>query len=65
VDAGPEGATSHTCGFRHQLIQLLKDGLEYFTPKEVRWIVQEGRLRAKGSLNALDMLEDENAAGRE
>ncbi len=65
VDAGPEGATSHTCGSRRQLIQLLKDGSEYFTPKEVRWIVQEGRLRAKGSLNALDMLEDENAAGRE
>jgi hypothetical protein len=29
------GATRHTCGFRRQLIGLLKDGSEYFTHQGV------------------------------
>jgi hypothetical protein len=56
-----EGATRHTCGFRRQLIGLLKDGSEYFTPEEVRRIVRAARLGVKGSLNVIDMLEEERA----
>jgi hypothetical protein len=43
---------------KSQLIQLLKDGSEYFTPEEVRWIVRAARLRIKKSLNAIDILEE-------
>jgi hypothetical protein len=37
----------------------LKDGSEYFTPKEVRRIIRAARLGAKGSLNAIDILEED------
>jgi hypothetical protein len=54
-----EGATRHTCVFRRQLIRLLKDGSEYFTPKEVRRKVRAARLGVKRSLNAINMLEED------
>jgi hypothetical protein len=54
-----EEATRHTCGFRRKLIRLLKDGSEYFTPKEVPRIVRAARIGAKGSLNAINMLEED------
>jgi hypothetical protein len=54
-----EKVTRHTCGLRRQLIQFLKDGLVYFTPKEIRQIVWVARLGVKGSLNAIDMLEED------
>ncbi len=53
------GATCHTCGLRRQLIHFLKGGSEYFTPEEVRRIVQAARLGVKGSLNAIDILEED------
>jgi hypothetical protein len=37
----------------------LKNELEYFTPKEVRRIIWAARLGAKGSLNAIDILEED------
>jgi hypothetical protein len=37
----------------------LEDGSEYFTPMEVRWIIRAVRLGPKGSLNAIDMLEED------
>jgi hypothetical protein len=37
----------------------LEDGSEYFTPEEVRRIIRAARLCTKGSLNAIDMLEED------
>jgi hypothetical protein len=37
----------------------LEDGSEYFTPEEVCWIIRAVRLGPKGSLNAIDMLEED------
>ncbi len=54
-----EGAKSHTCGFRRQLIRLLKDGWEYFTPEEVSPLVRAARLGVKGSLNVINMLKED------
>jgi hypothetical protein len=49
----------HTRGLRRQLIQFLKDGSEYFTPKEVCRIIRAARLGAKGSLNPIDRLGED------
>jgi hypothetical protein len=43
---------------RRMLIGLLI-GSEYFTPEEVRRIVRAARIGAKGSLNAINMLEED------
>jgi hypothetical protein len=53
------GTIHHSCGLRRQLVQFLKDGSEYFTPEEVRQVIRAERLGAKGSLNAIGMLEED------
>jgi hypothetical protein len=37
----------------------LENGSEYFTPEEVRWIIRAVRFGPKGSLNAINMLEED------
>jgi hypothetical protein len=49
----------HTSGFRCQLIRFLKGGSEYFTPGEVCRIIRAAKLCPKGSLNAVNMLDED------
>jgi len=49
----------HTSNLRHQLIQFLENGSEYFIPEEVRRIIRAVRFGPKGSLNAINMLEED------
>jgi hypothetical protein len=57
--AAGNGTTCHTSGFRCQLIRFLKGGSDYFTPGEVCRIIRAAKLSPKGSLNAINMLDED------